>query len=175
LRNLSYYFVSNRTITSSYYRGADGIIVVYSITDEEAFKAVPTWLSEIKNYRLPKLLVANKSDLSDDRTITTKQGEKIAEEYGKSFQLLNTHPIPNNTTPYTLAHPTTSCYLEKPLTTRKTEIDYIETSAKTGKAVEEALLSLGRQMVEAANPTPRSNQSIIIEPSEASKGCCLLA
>ena len=171
MRNLSYYFVSNRTITSSYYRGADGIIVVYSITDEEAFKAVPTWLSEIKNYRLPKLLVANKSDLFDDRTITTMQGEKIAQEYGKSFQLHNT-PIPNNTTPYTLAHPTTSSQTTHKT---KTEIDYIETSAKTGKAVEEVLLSLGRQMIDAANPTPRSNQSIIIEPSDSSKGCCLIA
>jgi Ras-related protein Rab-1A len=39
-----------KTITSSYYRGADGIIIVYDITDKTSFDNVKTWLAEIEKY-----------------------------------------------------------------------------------------------------------------------------
>ena len=61
-----------RTITSSYYRGAHGIIVVYDVTDEDSFSNVKTWLNEIDRYaneNVNKLLVGNKSDLVNKKKV----------------------------------------------------------------------------------------------------------
>lgn len=63
-----------RTITSSYYRGAHGIIVVYDITDQDTFNNVKQWLQEIDRYAsesVNKLLVGNKSDLQSKRAVET--------------------------------------------------------------------------------------------------------
>lgn len=61
-----------RTITSSYYRGAHGIIVVYDCTDQETFNNVKQWLEEIDRYacdNVNKLLVGNKCDLHTKKVV----------------------------------------------------------------------------------------------------------
>jgi len=63
-----------RTITSSYYRGAHGIILVYDITNEKSFKSMKPWLNEAQRYAyesVSKILVGNKSDLPEDQKIVT--------------------------------------------------------------------------------------------------------
>jgi Ras-related protein Rab-1A len=70
-----------RTITSSYYRGAQGIIVVYDITDMESFTNVKVWLNEIDRYaseNVDKLLVGNKCDLADARQVSTAVATEFA-------------------------------------------------------------------------------------------------
>lgn len=77
-----------RTITSSYYRGAHGIIVVYDVTDNESFNNVKQWLHEIDRYaceNVNKLLVGNKSDLTTKRVVSTEQGKEFAESLGVEF------------------------------------------------------------------------------------------
>merc|ERR1712099_175272 len=57
-----------RTISSTYYRGAHGIIVVYDITNLDSFNNVRRWLTEIDKYareNVNKLLVGNKADLAE--------------------------------------------------------------------------------------------------------------
>ncbi|KAE8660711.1 glycine--tRNA ligase 2 [Hibiscus syriacus] len=72
-----------RTITSSYYRGAHGIIV-----DQESFNNVKQWLSEIDRYasdNVNKLLVGNKCDLTANKVVSYEAGKALADEVGIPF------------------------------------------------------------------------------------------
>lgn len=77
-----------RTITSSYYRGAQGIIIVYDITDQTSFENVKQWLGEIERYaseNVVKLLVGNKADLEEKRAVSKESAEALASEAGIGF------------------------------------------------------------------------------------------
>ncbi|XP_071917552.1 GTP-binding protein YPTM2 isoform X2 [Coffea arabica] len=77
-----------RTITSSYYRGAHGIIVVYDVTDQESFNNVKQWLNEIDRYaseNVNKLLVGNKCDLESQRVVAYDTAKAFADEIGIPF------------------------------------------------------------------------------------------
>lgn len=77
-----------RTITSAYYRGADGIIMVYDVTDRESFEHIQDWLNEVNRYATEgtcKLLIGNKSDKEDQRKVTTEEGEIYAQELQMPF------------------------------------------------------------------------------------------
>jgi Ras-related protein Rab-1A len=77
-----------RTITKSYYRGSNGIVVVYDITDRESFEQVQHWMSEIDAHasaEVCRLLVGNKADLNDKRAVKTDEGESLARQFGVPF------------------------------------------------------------------------------------------
>ncbi|XP_062242804.1 ras-related protein Rab-1B-like [Platichthys flesus] len=70
-----------RTITSSYYRGAHGIIIVYDVTEQESFNNVRQWLDEIDRYaceNVSRLLVGNKSDLVSRKVVDAATGQELA-------------------------------------------------------------------------------------------------
>ncbi|PWN36675.1 GTP-binding protein ypt1 [Meira miltonrushii] len=74
-----------RTITSSYYRGAHGIIVVYDTTDQDTFANVKQWLQEIDRYAtegVNKLLVGNKSDLTNKKVVEYNVAKEFADQLG---------------------------------------------------------------------------------------------
>jgi len=77
-----------RTITSSYYRGAHGIIVVYDVTDQESFNNVKNWLQEIDRYaseNVNKLLVGNKADLTSKKVVDYATAKEYADQLGVPF------------------------------------------------------------------------------------------
>ncbi|XP_027335187.1 ras-related protein RABC1-like [Abrus precatorius] len=79
-----------RTLTSSYYRGAQGIIMVYDVTRRETFTDLSeVWAKEIDLYSTNpeciKMLVGNKVDKDSDRAVTKKEGIDFAREYGCLF------------------------------------------------------------------------------------------
>jgi len=77
-----------RTITSSYYRGAHGIIVVYDVTDQVSFNNVKQWLQEIDRYaceNVNKLLVGNKCDLSTKKVVDYNTAKEFADGLGIPF------------------------------------------------------------------------------------------
>lgn len=72
-----------RTITTAYYRGAHGIMLVYDCTDEQSFWNVRNWIKAIESYansNVSIVLIANKCDMPD-REVTTEQGQDLADEY----------------------------------------------------------------------------------------------
>ncbi|KAJ2311800.1 ras GTPase [Coemansia sp. RSA 2705] len=132
-----------RTITSSYYRGAHGIIVVYDVTDTDTFSNVKQWLQEIDRYAsegVNKLLVGNKSDLEDKRAVDFTE----AQEFAKSLN-----------------------------------ISFLETSAKDATNVENAFLTMARQIKDrmgASNVQQQQQKQVKLSQMQdvqrTNSGCC---
>ena len=77
-----------KNIQASYYKGANGILVVYDITNRESFEHVNSWLIEIEkngNKNVYKFLIGNKNDLEDQRVVTKEEGEEFASINGMDF------------------------------------------------------------------------------------------
>jgi Ras-related protein Rab-1A len=78
-----------RTITSSYYRGAHGILLVYDVTDRESFNNIANqWMGEVGKYaqnNVRLILVGNKSDLENKRQVLTSEGQDLAEKLNIPF------------------------------------------------------------------------------------------
>jgi len=135
-----------RTITSSYYRGAHGIIVVYDVTDQDSFANVKQWLQEIERYAsegVSKLLVGNKNDMVDKKQVETDTAKEFADSIS---------------------------------------IPFLETSAKEATNVEQAFLTMAKQIKDrmgssVANMAGNKSQ-IKLQPGtsvpkqESSGGCC---
>lgn len=77
-----------RTITTAYYRGAMGILLVYDVTDEQSFANIRNWIRNIEQHaadNVDKVLIGNKCDMVNDKVVETAKGKALADEYGVKF------------------------------------------------------------------------------------------
>jgi Ras-related protein Rab-8A len=77
-----------RTITTAYYRGAMGIILVYDVTDETTFQNIRNWLRAVQQHATENvniILVGNKCDSLSDKVVETARGQALAKEFGIPF------------------------------------------------------------------------------------------
>ncbi|KAF8031852.1 hypothetical protein BT93_D0925 [Corymbia citriodora subsp. variegata] len=77
-----------RAVTSAYYRGAFGALIVYDISRRSTFDSVSRWLDELNSHSdttVAKMLVGNKCDLEDIRDVSVEEGKKLAEAEGLFF------------------------------------------------------------------------------------------
>ncbi|CAG9767709.1 unnamed protein product [Ceutorhynchus assimilis] len=70
-----------RTITSTYYRGTHGVVIVYDVTNGETFANVKRWLHEIdQNCEVVnRVLVGNKNDTPDRKVVLTEDAQRFAD------------------------------------------------------------------------------------------------
>lgn len=149
-----------RTITSSYYRGAHGICVVYDVTDMDSFNNVKQWLQEIDRYAtegVNKLLVGNKSDMADKKVVeyTVAKVSVSPAEKQSSVANLFTKEFADSL-----------------------GIPFLETSAKNASNVEQAFLTMARQIKERMGNTTVNNKPTVNVgqgqgvQSGSAGGCC---
>lgn len=77
-----------RTITTSYFKGAQGILLVYDVTDRKTFQAIGNWISQINQHadvNVNKILIGNKCDMEEERAVTVAEGQKLATEFNMHF------------------------------------------------------------------------------------------
>ena len=77
-----------RNITTQYYKGADGIVLVYDVTDEASYEKIRDWMEQIlsntQQEEIGLVLLGNKCDM-EPRVVTEDMGKKMAEELKISY------------------------------------------------------------------------------------------
>ncbi|KAK9213910.1 hypothetical protein WN944_005896 [Citrus x changshan-huyou] len=161
-----------RTITSSYYQGAHGIIIVYDVTGMESFNNVKQWLNEIDRYAndsVCKLLVGNKCDLVVNKVVDTQ-----------TAMLQDLHIKVLHNVKEKASFSASSCDLKFPSTSAdllasssrcrnygwhtiafadELGIPFLETSAKDAINVEQAFLTMAGEIKKKMGNQPTANKS----------------
>ena len=77
-----------KSITSAYYKGAKGAVIVYDITNKESFEHVDKWLTEIRNLGgkgISVVVCGNKCDINEGRKVSKEEGIEKSSSNGLSF------------------------------------------------------------------------------------------
>ena len=77
-----------KTITETYYKGAVGVILAYSVTDRKSFQDLENWIHQITegNQSISKLVVGNKIDCADKEwEVSYAEGQALAQRYNTHF------------------------------------------------------------------------------------------
>ena len=79
-----------RAITKNYYKGANGIILIYDVTNLQTYENVKNWITQIREEANPNVIIylaGNKIDIPEEsRAVKTSDGQKIADEYQLPFK-----------------------------------------------------------------------------------------
>uniref|UniRef100_A0A8V0XJV7 small monomeric GTPase n=1 Tax=Gallus gallus TaxID=9031 RepID=A0A8V0XJV7_CHICK len=76
------------TLSTSYFRGAQGFVLVYDITNLDSFQGVTSWMKDIHEKagdEVDIVLLGNKCDKESERVVPKHKGEKLAWEHGIPF------------------------------------------------------------------------------------------
>ncbi|NXY84093.1 RB18B protein, partial [Alcedo cyanopectus] len=77
-----------RTLTHGYYRGVQGVVLVYDVTRKDTFTGLENWLKELEIYEAKsnavKMLVGNKTD-KPDRQVERREGLQFARKRSLLF------------------------------------------------------------------------------------------
>ncbi|XP_065348851.1 ras-related protein Rab-18-B-like [Cloeon dipterum] len=77
-----------RTLTPTYYRNAQGAVIVYDVTRRQTFERVEQWLQELDAYvnrtDVVKMIVGNKTDLKN-REVSREEGQQLARRHSTLF------------------------------------------------------------------------------------------
>ena len=74
-----------KSITAAYYKGAKGALIVYDITQKDSFENINKWMSEVRDKSskdLKIMIVGNKTDLENERQVSTEEALEKAKELG---------------------------------------------------------------------------------------------
>ncbi|KAJ1981242.1 Ras- protein Rab-18 [Dimargaris xerosporica] len=78
-----------RTLTSSYYRGAQGVVLVYDVSRRDTFEHLDQWMNELNTYcsthDVVKMIVGNKVDKESERVVTRQEGAEYARKTQSLF------------------------------------------------------------------------------------------
>ncbi len=113
-----------KQVRGMYYRGAVGILFVFDVTQPETLYSIENWIKElVKKITLPEVsicVIGNKNDLRSDTSVTTELAKRIInEKIAQNYKILTK------------------------------DIEYLETSAKTGENVERAFQVLGEKILDS--------------------------
>ena len=79
-----------RAITKNYYKGANGIILIYDVTNLQTYENVKNWITQIREETNPNVVIylaGNKIDIpEEERAVKTEEGKEIADEYKLQFK-----------------------------------------------------------------------------------------
>ncbi|KAJ2256158.1 GTP-binding protein [Coemansia sp. RSA 454] len=78
-----------RTITTAYYRGAMGILLVYDVTDERSFNNIENWYMNVEQHAsegVNKILIGNKCDIEERRVVSRDMGQALANKFNIQFK-----------------------------------------------------------------------------------------
>lgn len=148
-----------RSLTSNFFGRADGFVLCYDISNRPSFDHVIGWMRDIKTRAPPDcdiVLCGNKSDLDNDRVVTSDEGKALAEEYGVQF--FETSALTGSNVE--------DMFMELATTIKRKRIDELEGAANGSSGISLADQSQGRTI----NLGPQDSQGPA--GSKASSYCC---